>query len=203
MCLEKYASPNFMGLFVGSKVHDSWLKGFARKYVEALKKLGIEAEPNAKKSLHLSLAYLFSNKAFQALAGLMDQLELEGIAGHWEVRLYSKDPRITQDMYVHKVMHGHLPKEHDELELRPGDLVYLPREACDSTIDGWVEGTSWLTGSSGFLPLIYTKRVPESDAWVLHAKMPITKGKTEKSVDTVDSVKQVEDGQRVRWRFRF
>lgn len=59
------------------------------------------------------------------------------------------------------------------MELRTGDYVYISNEALSSSPDGWVEGTSWLTGVSGFLPESYIQRTAESDAWTLHKKISL------------------------------
>lgn len=48
---------------------------------------------------------------------------------------------------VYKVVYAHVPQATDELELRIGDYIYVFKESIDSSIDGWAEGTSWLTGS--------------------------------------------------------
>lgn len=72
-----------------------------------------------------------------------------------------------------QVVHPYNPAESDELELRTGDYVYISSEAIVNSPDGWVEGTSWLTGVSGLFPESYTQRTAESDAWTLHKKIPL------------------------------
>lgn len=47
---------------------------------------------------------------------------------------------------VYKVTQGYSPIASDELELVLGDYIYIEEKAFDSSPDGWVHGTSWLTG---------------------------------------------------------
>lgn len=69
-----------------------------------------------------------------------------------------------------------MPAENDDLELKIDDYLYVSTEALNSsTPDGWLEGTSWCTGCSGYFLENYTCRVPESDAWTLHKSITLNK----------------------------
>ena len=56
----------------------------------------------------------------------------------------------------------------DELELTPGDFLYVKQSDVIGSDDGWAEGLSWLTGCSGVFPLIYSERTAETETWTMH-----------------------------------
>lgn len=123
------------------------------------------------KSLHLTLAYKFEDEHTETLKQLVERLDLTG-ATTWELRLYSRDPRVTTKR-VYRVTQRYRAREADELELHRDDLICVTDEAIECSKDGWVEGLSTSTGCSGLFPLNYTARVPESDTWTLHRSVQI------------------------------
>lgn len=67
-----------------------------------------------------------------------------------------------------RVMYPYEPQNDDELELVPGDYVFVSPVDQGSTSEGWVSGTSLASGLSGLLPENYVGLADESDTWVFH-----------------------------------
>lgn len=181
--LEPYVSHNFMGLFV-SEEHADYLKRIAVQYVKQVSSISINLEAHVK-SLHITLAYHFEESAYDELKCLVDELQPSDHSS-WELRLYSRDPRFTKHL-VHKVIQGYTPKASDELELVLGDYIYIEEKEFDNSPDGWVHGTSWLTGVSGYLPAVFTRRTAESDAWTLHRAISLGNNNCSDSKSESDS----------------
>ncbi|XP_045776612.1 ecdysteroid-phosphate phosphatase isoform X2 [Maniola jurtina] len=168
-----------MGLFI-SEEHSDYLKKVALQYAKQVSSLALNAEAQTK-SLHLTLAYHFDVSAYEALKTLVDELDLtEPLHPDWELRLYSRDPRFSNHQ-VYRVTQSYTPEASDELELVVGDYIYVEEKQFDTSPDGWVYGTSWLTGVSGYLPGVFTRRTPDSDAWTLHRAISL---KTPNSMDS-------------------
>ena len=104
----------------------------------------IAAEAHTQ-ALHLTLAYNFPSGQFGALEHLVRTMNPNSGSSHWQIRLYSRDIRLAGKK-VYRVIFPHVPRETDELELLLGDFVYVDPEAWNSSVDGWIEGISWLTG---------------------------------------------------------
>ncbi|CAK1583477.1 unnamed protein product [Parnassius mnemosyne] len=162
--LETYSSPNFIGLFISDE-YANYFKEISKQYLRQVSTNSTNLETHPK-SLHMTLAYHFEVTAFDSLKLMVDEIELPEVC-NWELRLYSRDARFAHHQ-VYKVTQAYAPKASDELELLIGDYIYIEESEFDSSTDGWVQGTSWLTGVSGYLPGIYTQRTAESDAWTLH-----------------------------------
>ncbi|GAB6021281.1 hypothetical protein CHUAL_003900 [Chamberlinius hualienensis] len=205
LTLDLYSSPNFLGLFVAdneaeplrnlagdfikeaSKLMDKsygerveqdctsflpWCSSAPPHILNQSKHVGVAGEP-ASQALHLTLAYQFEPEHYVVLNELAQAINTGAPAG-WELRLYSRDSRIA-GREVHRVIYSHVPEKMDELELLIGDYVYVNSEQLASSTDGWIEGTSWLSGITGFLPKNYIEQTAESDAWTLHRSCMLSK----------------------------
>ncbi|XP_043215535.1 protein UBASH3A homolog [Amphibalanus amphitrite] len=168
--LERYVSQNYMGLFLNDGQADV-LKKMTAQLARELDRHNVQLEPQTK-SLHLTMAYQFPAAHFAQLEELSKAVDPEA-SSVWELRLYSRDPRL-HGREVHRVLYAHVPRESDELELVVGDYVYVSRDSVQSSPDGWVAATSWLTGQSGHLPLNYIQPTAESDSWTLHRAVPLS-----------------------------
>lgn len=78
------------------------------------------------------------------------------------------DSFLTHYVQTLRVMYPYMPQNEDELELVPGDFVFMSPVDQTGTSEGWVYGTSLTTGLSGLLPENYVNLADESDTWVFH-----------------------------------
>lgn len=186
--LETYISQNFMGFFLNQDSAEV-IKVVASRFARELAQINIAAEAHTQ-ALHLTLAYNFPSGQYSTLEYLVRNINPNTDASHWQLRLYSRDIRLSGKK-VYKVIFPHVPRETDELELLLGDFVYVDPEACNNSIDGWIEGISWLTGCSGFLPKNYVEKTAESDAWTLHKSVELNPSADE--LDEIDGVSALSD----------
>ncbi|XP_010794094.1 ubiquitin-associated and SH3 domain-containing protein B-like [Notothenia coriiceps] len=163
--LELYTSSNFIGLFVEETVADI-LKQFAADFsTEAAKKAEVHVEPH-KKQLHVTLAYNFPTNHLPSLEKLAKGIEVK-LGCDWLAVLFSRDIRFANHETL-RVMYPYSPQNEDELELVPGDFVFMSPVDQSITSEGWVYGTSLGSGLSGLLPENYVSLADESETWVFH-----------------------------------
>ena len=67
-----------------------------------------------------------------------------------------------------QVIYPYTPQNDDELELVPGDFVFMSPMEQTSTSEGWIYGTSLTTGCSGLLPENYITKADECSTWIFH-----------------------------------
>ncbi|KAM4619966.1 ubiquitin-associated and SH3 domain-containing protein B [Polymixia lowei] len=163
--LELYTSSNFIGLFVEEQVAEV-LKTFAADFAtEAATKADVHVEPH-KKQLHVTLAYHFQTNHLPVLEKLAKGMDVS-LGCDWLAVLFSRDIRFANHETL-QVMYPYLPQNEDELELVPGDFIFMSPQEQGSASEGWVYGTSLGTGLSGLLPENYVNRADECDTWVVH-----------------------------------
>uniref|UniRef100_H3DA38 Ubiquitin associated and SH3 domain containing Bb n=1 Tax=Tetraodon nigroviridis TaxID=99883 RepID=H3DA38_TETNG len=163
--LELYTSSNFIGLFVEEQAADV-LKQFAADFAaEATRKAEVHVEPH-RKQLHVTLAYNFPSSHLPSLEKLAKGIEVK-LGCDWLAVLFSRDIRFANNETL-RVMYPYAPQNEDELELLPGDHIFVSPVDQGSTSEGWVYGTSLASGLSGLLPENYVSLADESDTWVFH-----------------------------------
>uniref|UniRef100_A0A8C7KDQ7 Ubiquitin associated and SH3 domain containing B n=1 Tax=Oncorhynchus kisutch TaxID=8019 RepID=A0A8C7KDQ7_ONCKI len=163
--LELYTSSNFIGLFVEEQVAEV-LKDFAADFAtEAATKADVHVEPH-KKQLHVTLAYHFQTNHLAALEKLAKGVDVS-LGCDWLAVLFSRDIRFANHETL-RVMYPYVPQNEDELELAPGDFIFMTPVEQGSASEGWVFGTSLGTGLPGLLPENYVRRADECDTWVFH-----------------------------------
>lgn len=67
-----------------------------------------------------------------------------------------------------QVIYPYSPQNDDELELVPGDFIFMSPMEQTSTSEGWIYGTSLTTGCSGLLPENYITKADECSTWIFH-----------------------------------
>ncbi|XP_052800510.1 protein UBASH3A homolog isoform X2 [Mya arenaria] len=181
--LDFFNQNNFIGCFLKDNCY-KYFTELVSKFGAECKKYGINVEP-VKKQLHITLAYQYSSEYHEELMQQARGIDLNA-ACQWEVRLYSRDPRVgkSEVRRVKKTYHATLE---DELDLIIGDYVFMdPNEPTRST-DQWYFGTSWLTGRQSMFPGPYTERTSETWTWALHASELLVQKETPSPVCNGDS----------------
>uniref|UniRef100_H2UZ97 Ubiquitin associated and SH3 domain containing B n=1 Tax=Takifugu rubripes TaxID=31033 RepID=H2UZ97_TAKRU len=175
--LELYTTSTFIGLFVEEQVAEL-MKSFAADFASEVAATrhcrpdvhifllflpDAHVEPH-KKQLHVTLAYHFHASHLPVLEKLAKNVDV-GSGCDWLAVLYSRDIRFANHETL-QVMYPYVPQNDDELELMPGDFIFMSPVEQSTVSEGWVYGTSLATGLSGLLPENYINRADESDTWV-------------------------------------
>lgn len=84
--------------------------------------------------------------------------------------MFTQDPAASLPSLLQtlQVIYPYTPQNDDELELVPGDFIFMSPVEQASTSEGWVYGTSLTTGGSGLLPENYITKADECSTWVFH-----------------------------------
>uniref|UniRef100_G3UF64 Ubiquitin associated and SH3 domain containing B n=1 Tax=Loxodonta africana TaxID=9785 RepID=G3UF64_LOXAF len=163
--LELYTSSNFIGLFVKEDSAEV-LKKFAADFAaEAASKTEVRVEPH-KKQLHVTLAYHFQASHLPTLEKLAQNIDVK-LGCDWVATIFSRDIRFANHETL-QVIYPYSPQNDDELELVPGDFIFMSPMEQTSTSEGWIYGTSLTTGCSGLLPENYITKADECSTWIFH-----------------------------------
>uniref|UniRef100_A0A8C9FTB8 SH3 domain-containing protein n=1 Tax=Pavo cristatus TaxID=9049 RepID=A0A8C9FTB8_PAVCR len=163
--LELYTSSNFIGLFVKEESAEV-LKKFAADFAaEAASKADVHVEPH-KKQLHVTLAYHFQTSHLPTLEKLAQNIDVK-LGCDWVAAIFSRDIRFVNHETL-QVIYPYTPQNDDELELVPGDFIFMSPVEQTSTSEGWIYGISLATGCSGLLPENYITKADECGTWVFH-----------------------------------
>uniref|UniRef100_A0A671S9Y5 Ubiquitin-associated and SH3 domain-containing protein B n=1 Tax=Sinocyclocheilus anshuiensis TaxID=1608454 RepID=A0A671S9Y5_9TELE len=136
-------------------------------------KINVHVEPH-KKQLHVTLAYHFQSNHLASLEQLAKGVDIT-LGCDWQAVLLSRDIRFANHETL-RVMYPYVPQNDDELELVPGDFIFMSSIEQATASEGWVYGTSMSTGLSGLLPENYVNRADECDTWVFHGSFSFLNG---------------------------
>ncbi|KAF2352343.1 Histidine phosphatase superfamily clade-1 [Trinorchestia longiramus] len=192
--LEKYTSQNYMGLFVTSPAAPV-LHSIKRHFIQLATSVcpGVSGS-STEEDLHLTLAYSYTAQQYVRLEPLVAAVDVAAPAT-WQLCLYSREPRFN-GLELYKSVRRHCPSHTDELALMVGEYVLV--DGNEATTDGWVRGTSWLTGCTGLVAQVGLVRVPDSDAWTLHRSLTIGADGCALDVnDSLDDCSQQPDAEDV------
>lgn len=191
--LELYTSSNFIGLFVKEDSAEV-LKKFAADFAaEAASKTEVHVEPH-KKQLHVTLAYHFQASHLPTLEKLAQNIDVK-LGCDWVATIFSRDIRFANHETL-QVIYPYSPQNDDELELVPGDFIFMSPMEQTSTSEGWIYGTSLTTGCSGLLPENYITKADECNTWIFHGSYSILNTVSSSSLTFGDGVlerRQYED----------
>ncbi|XP_023413982.2 ubiquitin-associated and SH3 domain-containing protein B isoform X2 [Loxodonta africana] len=191
--LELYTSSNFIGLFVKEDSAEV-LKKFAADFAaEAASKTEVRVEPH-KKQLHVTLAYHFQASHLPTLEKLAQNIDVK-LGCDWVATIFSRDIRFANHETL-QVIYPYSPQNDDELELVPGDFIFMSPMEQTSTSEGWIYGTSLTTGCSGLLPENYITKADECSTWIFHGSYSILNTSSSHSLPLGDGIlerQQYED----------
>ncbi|ETE58797.1 Ubiquitin-associated and SH3 domain-containing protein B, partial [Ophiophagus hannah] len=125
----------------------------------------VHVEPH-KKQLHVTLAYHFQASHLPTLEKLAQSIDVK-LGCDWVAAIFSRDIRFANHETL-QVIYPYTPQNDDELELVPGDFIFMSPVEQITTSEGWIYGTSFATGCSGLLPENYITKADECGTWVYH-----------------------------------